>query len=154
MKCPFCGQSVSKVLDSRPVVEQDAIRRRRQCDKCNRRFTTYEKVEDIPLIVIKKDKSCEVFDRQKLFKGILRSCNKRPVSMEKIEGLVNEIEKQISEDDHKEVTSTIIGELTMQRLRLLDEVSYIRFASVYKAFGCIDEFIVELEHIKKMNETL
>lgn len=148
MKCPYCGYSTSKVLNSRPVNENDSIRRRRQCESCNKRFTTYEKIESIPLVVIKRDKSREVFERDKLFKGILRSCNKRNISIEQIEDLVDTIENQICNGEKKEVSSTEIGEMTMQALKNLDEVSYIRFASVYKQFVCIDEFITELENIK------
>ena len=150
MKCPYCGYSTSKVLNSRPVNEKDSIRRRRQCESCNKRFTTYEKIESIPLVVIKRDKSREVFERDKLFKGILRSCNKRNISIEQIEDLVDTIENQICNGEKKEVSSTEIGEMTMQALKNLDEVSYIRFASVYKQFVCIDEFITELENIKKL----
>ncbi|ADZ84031.1 transcriptional regulator NrdR [Cellulosilyticum sp. ST5] len=150
MKCPYCGYSTSKVLNSRPVNENDSIRRRRQCESCNKRFTTYEKIESIPLVVIKRDKSREVFERDKLFKGILRSCNKRNISIEQIEDLVDTIENQICNGEKKEVSSTEIGEMTMQALKNLDEVSYIRFASVYKQFVCIDEFITELENIKKL----
>lgn len=150
MKCPYCGDGTSKVLNSRPVIENDSIRRRRQCENCNKRFTTYEKIETIPLVVIKRDKSREVFERDKLFKGILRSCNKRNISLEQIEDLVDTIENQIYNGEKKEVSSTEIGEMTMQALKNLDEVSYIRFASVYKQFVCIDEFITELENIKKL----
>lgn len=150
MKCPYCGDGTSKVLNSRPVIENDSIRRRRQCENCNKRFTTYEKIETIPLVVIKRDKSREVFERDKLFKGILRSCNKRNISLEQIEDLVDTIENQIYNREKKEVSSTEIGEMTMQALKNLDEVSYIRFASVYKQFVCIDEFITELENIKKL----
>ena len=150
MICPYCGDGTSKVLNSRPVNENDSIRRRRQCESCNKRFTTYEKIETIPLVVIKRDKSREVFERDKLFKGILRSCNKRNISIEQIEDLVDTIENQIYNGEKKEISSTEIGEMTMQALKNLDEVSYIRFASVYKQFVCIDEFITELENIKKL----
>lgn len=150
MKCPYCGEGTSKVLNSRPVNENDSIRRRRQCESCNKRFTTYEKIESIPLVVIKRDKSREVFERDKLFKGILRSCNKRNISIDQIEELVDMIENQIYNREKKEISSTEIGEMTMQALKNLDEVSYIRFASVYKQFVCIDEFITELENIKRL----
>lgn len=150
MKCPYCGNMTSKVLNSRPVNEEDSIKRRRQCEGCNRRFTTYEKVETIPLMVIKKNKSREVFDRDKLFKGILRSCNKRNIPIERIEALVHTIEAQLLNTETKEISSTQIGEITMSYLREVDEVSYIRFASVYKQFVCIDEFITELENIKSL----
>ncbi len=152
MKCPYCGHTAQKVLNSRPVNENDSIRRRRQCERCNKRFTTYEKIETIPLVVIKRDKSREVFDRDKLFKGILRSCNKRNISIEQIDNLVNLIENQICNGENNEITSTEIGEITMLHLRNLDEVSYIRFASVYKKFVCIDEFITELEAIKNQKK--
>ena len=152
MKCPYCGYNTSKVLNSRPVSENDSIRRRRQCESCNKRFTTYEKIESIPLVVIKRDKSREVFERDKLFKGILRSCNKRNISIEQIEELVDTIENQICNGETKEISSVEIGEITMQALKQLDEVSYIRFASVYKQFVCIDEFITELENIKQLKK--
>lgn len=149
MKCPYCGYSTSKVLNSRPVNENEMIRRRRQCEKCDKRFTTYEKIESIPIIVIKRNMTREPFEREKLFKGVLRSCNKRSISIEQIEELVDGIENYISSLETKEISSTTLGEITMQRLKALDEVSYIRFASVYKQFTSIDEFIVELENIKK-----
>lgn len=149
MKCPYCGGVASKVLNSRPVNEEDAIKRRRQCEQCNKRFTTYEKIESIPMMVIKKNHSREIFDRNKLFKGIFRSCNKRNISIERIEELVDLIETQIINGEAREISSTQIGEITMSYLKELDEISYIRFASVYKQFECIDEFIEELENIKK-----
>ncbi len=149
MKCPYCGFSTSKVLNSRPVNENETIRRRRQCEQCEQRFTTYEKVETIPIMIIKRNMTREPFEREKLLKGIMRSCNKRSISLEQIEGLVDEIENYISTMEKKEISSTTIGQITMERLRKLDEVSYIRFASVYKQFMSIDEFITELENIKK-----
>lgn len=149
MKCPYCGYATSRVLNSRPVNENGSIKRRRQCEQCQKRFTTYEKVETVPLIVIKKDHSREVFDRNKLFKGILRSCNKRNISAHELEDLVDAIENEIAADELKEIPSDQIGEITMRHLKELDEVSYIRFASVYKRFACIDEFITELENIKR-----
>ena len=152
MKCPYCGYATSRVLNSRPVSENDAIRRRRQCEKCERRFTTYEKVETVPLIVIKRDQTREVFERDKLYKGILRSCNKRNISIEQIEDLVDSIENQIASYEVREISSKQIGEITMKYLKDLDEVSYIRFASVYKQFVCIDEFITELENIKRVKK--
>lgn len=150
MKCPYCGYPTSRVLNSRPVSENDSIRRRRQCERCEKRFTTYEKIETVPLMVIKKDHSREVFDHDKLFKGILRSCNKRKISIEQIECLVDRIENDIASQEEREIASTKIGEITMGYLKELDEVSYIRFASVYKEFVCIDEFITELENIKRI----
>ena len=152
MKCPYCGYTTSKVLDSRPIGENDAIRRRRQCEKCNKRFTTYEQVESIPLMVVKRDGSREAFDRNKLLGGILRSCNKRNISISQIEELVDLVESEVYSRENKEIESIDVGELTMKQLRGLDEVSYIRFASVYKKFVCIDEFITELENIKAVKK--
>ncbi len=152
MKCPYCAYTTSKVLDSRPMGENDAIRRRRQCERCNKRFTTYEQVESIPLMVIKRDTSREPFERNKLLGGILRSCNKRNISISQIEELVDSIENEIYNRENKEIESIELGELTMKELKGLDEVSYIRFASVYKKFVCIDEFITELENIKAVKE--
>lgn len=152
MKCPYCGYSTSKVLNSRPVNDNETIRRRRQCEQCDKRFTTYEKVETIPIIVIKRNMTRETFDRDKLLKGVMRSCNKRSISIEQIETLVDEIENHISSMEKKEISSTTVGEITMQKLRGLDEVSYIRFASIYKQFVNIDEFITELENIKKLKK--
>ncbi|MBQ1274911.1 MAG: transcriptional regulator NrdR [Cellulosilyticum sp.] len=152
MKCPYCGNVTSRVLNSRPVNEDDSIKRRRQCEKCNRRFTTYEKVEMIPLMVIKKNHSREIFNRDKLLKGIVRSCNKRNISLERIEELVHTIETKILDSEINEISSTQIGEITMRYLKEVDEVSYIRFASVYKQFMCIEEFIIELENIKKAKD--
>lgn len=149
MKCPYCGGMASKVLNSRPVNEEGSIKRRRQCESCSRRFTTYEKIEMMPIMVIKKNHSREIFDRDKLFKGIFRSCNKRNISARQIEALVEAIETQIFNGEVKEIASTQIGEITMSYLRELDEISYIRFASVYKQFESIDEFIEELESIKE-----
>ncbi|MDA3732480.1 transcriptional regulator NrdR [Niameybacter massiliensis] len=149
MKCPFCGYAMSKVLNSRPTEDNKSIRRRRQCEKCERRFTTYEKIESMPIMVIKSNQTRETFDRDKLLKGILRSCNKRHISLEQIEAMVSEIENQIYASERKEISSSEIGEIAMEYLKQVDEVSYIRFASVYKKFRDIDEFIVELENIKK-----
>ncbi|MDF2612566.1 MAG: Ribonucleotide reductase regulator NrdR-like protein [Clostridia bacterium] len=150
MKCPYCGESDSKVLNSRPVNDSESIRRRRQCEKCDRRFTTYEKIETIPIMIVKKNLTREPFDREKLLKGILRSCNKRSISLQQIELLVDEMENQIAGMETKEISSTILGEMTMEKLKALDEVSYIRFASVYKQFTSIEEFITELEDIRKL----
>lgn len=149
MKCPYCGYIMSKVLNSRPVDDNKSIRRRRQCEHCEKRFTTYEKIESIPIIVLKANQTRELFDREKLLKGIVRSCNKRQISIEEIEVLVDQIENQIYLSERKEITSAEIGELAMEYLKQVDEVSYIRFASVYKKFKDIDEFITELEHIKQ-----
>ncbi|MGL4345498.1 MAG: transcriptional regulator NrdR [Cellulosilyticaceae bacterium] len=150
MKCPYCGYIMSKVLNSRPVEDNKSIRRRRQCEKCEKRFTTYEKIECMPIMVIKTNQTREPFDRDKLLKGIVRSCSKRPITMSQMEIIVDQIENQIYGVEPKEIQSSQIGEITMQYLKLLDDVAYIRFASVYKKFEDIDEFIVELEHIKKL----
>ena len=144
MKCPFCGCEESKVIDSRPTDEGERIRRRRECTGCQKRFTTYEVIESVPVIVVKKDKSREVFDRNKLFNGMLRACEKRPVSLEKIETAVNEIEAALQNSLDREVTSVHIGELAMDKLKDTDEVAYVRFASVYRQFKDINTFMDEL----------
>ena len=147
MKCPFCGFEESKVIDSRPTDEGERIRRRRECTSCLKRFTTYEIIESVPVIVVKKDKSREVFDRSKLFNGMLRACEKRPVSLEKLEAAVNEIETTLQNSLDREITSVYIGELAMDKLRELDEVAYVRFASVYRQFKDINTFMDELAKI-------
>lgn len=144
MKCPFCGCEESKVIDSRPTDEGERIRRRRECISCQKRFTTYEIIETVPVIVVKKDKSREVFDRNKLFNGMLRACEKRPVPLEKLESAVNEIETDLQNSLDREVTSVHIGELAMDKLKDLDEVAYVRFASVYRQFKDINTFMDEL----------
>lgn len=144
MRCPFCSCEESKVIDSRPTDEGERIRRRRECISCQKRFTTYEIIESVPVIVVKKDKSREVFDRNKLFNGMLRACEKRPVSLEKIETAVNEIEATLQNSLDREVTSVHIGELAMDKLKDLDEVAYVRFASVYRQFKDINTFMDEL----------
>lgn len=144
MKCPFCGYEESKVIDSRPTDEGEKIRRRRECISCTKRFTTYEIIESVPIIVVKKDKSRETFDRVKLFNGILKSCEKRPVSIEQIDRLVSEIEVELQNSLDREVTSVHIGELVMEKLKGLDEVAYVRFASVYRQFKDINTFMDEL----------
>ena len=144
MRCPFCSCEESKVIDSRPTDEGERIRRRRECISCQKRFTTYEIIESVPVIVVKKDKSREVFDRNKLFNGMLRACEKRPVSLEKIETAVNEIEATLQNSLDREVTSVYIGELAMDKLKDLDEVAYVRFASVYRQFKDINTFMNEL----------
>ncbi|HHX59570.1 MAG TPA: transcriptional repressor NrdR [Epulopiscium sp.] len=149
MKCPYCGSTLSKVLNSRPVEETNSIRRRRQCEDCEMRFTTYERVEVIPIIVVKRNKTREPFDREKLLRGIMRSCNKRIVTLDQIEDIVDQIENIILNSSTKEVSSIELGEMVMEKLKEIDEVSYIRFASVYKQFKDINEFILELEKIKK-----
>ena len=147
MKCPFCGFEESKVIDSRPTDEGERIRRRRECIKCAKRFTTYEIIESVPVIVVKKDKSREPFDRQKLFNGLLRACEKRPVSITQIDEVVNDIELTIQNSLDREVTSVYIGELAMDKLKNLDEVAYVRFASVYRQFKDINTFMNELSKL-------
>ena len=132
MKCPFCNQENTRVIDSRPVPDNNSIRRRRQCDECGKRFTTYEKIETIPLTVIKKDQSREQYDRMKIQDGIMRACYKRPISVKTIENLMDEIETEIFNKEEKEVPSTLIGEIVMDKLKELDAVAYVRFASVYR----------------------
>jgi transcriptional repressor NrdR len=144
MKCPFCGYGESKVIDSRPTDEGERIRRRRECMSCAKRFTTYEIIESVPIIVVKKDKSREPFDRNKLFNGLLRACEKRPVSVETIEKIVDDIETTIQNSLDREVTSIRIGELAMDKLKETDEVAYVRFASVYRQFKDINTFMEEL----------
>ncbi len=144
MKCPFCGFEESKVIDSRPTDEGEKIRRRRECIKCAKRFTTYEIIENVPIVVVKKDKTREVFDRSKLIKGMLVACEKRPVSMETIERAVSEIELTLQNSLDREVTSVRVGELVMEKLKAIDEVAYVRFASVYKQFKDVNAFMEEL----------
>lgn len=148
MKCPFCGCEESKVIDSRPTDENERIRRRRECVECGKRFTTYEVIEDVPIIVIKKDKSREVFDRTKVLKGMLRACEKRPVTSTELENAISEIEATLQSATDREVTSVKIGELIMEKLREIDEVAYVRFASVYKAFDSTSSFIEEISKMK------
>lgn len=145
MKCPFCGYVESKVIDSRPTDEFERIRRRRECLKCERRFTTYEIIETTPLVVIKKDKSRETFDSGKLLRGMVRACEKRPVALAVLEEAVNDIELNLQNSLDKEVPSYKIGELAMEKLRKIDEVAYVRFASVYRQFKDIDSFMKELQ---------
>ncbi len=144
MKCPFCGYEESKVIDSRPTDEGEKIRRRRECISCGKRFTTYEIIETVPIVVVKKDKSRQAFDRVKLFNGMLRACEKRPVSIDQIERVVSEIETDLQNSLDREVTSVHIGELVMEKLKGLDEVAYVRFASVYRQFKDINTFMDEL----------
>lgn len=149
MKCPYCSYSESKVIDSRPTDEGVKIRRRRECMKCQKRFTTYEVIESLPLIVVKKDKAREEFDRNKLLKGMRHACEKRPVSTEALERMVNEIETELQNTLDREVSSTKIGELAMQKLKAVDEVAYVRFASVYRQFKDINTFMDELNKLLK-----
>ena len=144
MKCPFCCCEESKVIDSRPTDEGERIRRRRECLNCQKRFTTYEIIESLPLIVIKRDKTREIFDREKLLNGLLRACQKRPVSVDTLENLVDEIEASLQNSLEREVTSEKIGAMVMDRLKDIDEVSYVRFASVYRQFKDINTFMEEL----------
>ncbi len=150
MNCPYCECFETKVVDSRPTEEGQAIRRRRECSKCRKRFTTYEKVEEIPLIVIKKDGTREAYNRNKVLNGMIRACEKRPVSMKDIEHTIDEIERSLHNTLDKEITSIFIGELVMNYLKDLDEVAYVRFASVYRQFKDINTFMEELK--KLLNE--
>ena len=147
MKCPYCGAADSKVIDSRPTEDGERIRRRRECLACHMRFTTYEVVETLPLVVVKKDNSREPFDPQKLLNAMLRACAKRPVSYETLERAVSSIEQSIVSSYDREVTSDRIGELTMQELKQIDEVAYIRFASVYREFADVQSFLTELKSL-------
>lgn len=147
MKCPFCGYTESKVIDSRPTDEGSRIRRRRECLSCMKRFTTYEIIESLPIIVVKKDKSREAFDRNKLLNGLLRACQKRPVSIETLEKAVDDIEVQIQNSLDREVTATRIGEYAMEKLKDIDEVAYVRFASVYRQFKDINSFYEEINRL-------
>jgi transcriptional repressor NrdR len=145
VKCPFCGHIEDKVIDSRSSNEDRSVRRRRECIKCKRRFTTYEYIEEIPLMVIKKDGRREAFDRNKIISGILKACEKRPVSMEKVEAVADKVEKELQKSFDKEVEAQNVGELVMDHLHKLDEVAYVRFASVYRQFKDINQFMKELK---------
>lgn len=147
MKCPFCAYLESKVVDSRPAEEGASIRRRRACLACNKRFTTYEIVESIPLVVVKKDGSRQSFDRNKVMGGLIRACEKRPVSVSTLEGIVVEIEQILQNEMEREVSSSAVGELVMERLKRVDEVAYVRFASVYRQFKDINTFMSELNKL-------
>lgn len=149
VKCPYCSEDDTKVIDSRPADDNSSIRRRRQCEKCGKRFTTYEKLETMPLMVIKKDNSREVYDRSKIEAGILRSCHKRPVSSQQINAMVDEIENWIFNLEEKEVETSAIGEKVMERLKDMDEVAYVRFASVYREFKDVNTFMEELGKLLK-----
>lgn len=151
MKCPFCSYEESKVIDSRPTDEGERIRRRRECLKCGKRFTTYEMVESLPIVVIKKDKSREVFNREKLMEGMLRACEKRPVSLDMLDRAIDEIESLIQNTLDREVSSEKIGELAMEKLKSIDEVAYVRFASVYRQFKDINTFMDELSKLLQKN---
>ena len=148
MKCPYCYHPESKVIDSRPADDGQRIRRRRECIQCAKRFTTYESIETQPLIIIKRDKSRQVFDRNKLLSGMLRACEKRPVSLQTLETAIDEIESQLQNSFEREVTSVQIGEMALEKLRFIDEIAYVRFASVYRDFKDIESFMDALTHLK------
>ena len=152
MKCPFCGFENDKVVDSRESKEGESIRRRRECLKCEKRFTTYERIDEIPYMVVKKDGRREKFERQKILAGVLRACEKRPISMGKMEQIVNDVEQFVVDSPERERTTSDIGELIMDRLKQIDKVAYIRFASVYRDFKDVDEFRSELEQLLHMKE--
>ncbi|NMB12983.1 MAG: transcriptional repressor NrdR [Firmicutes bacterium] len=152
MKCPFCGFMESKVVDSRATEEGSSIRRRRECMGCSRRFTTYERLDEIPLMVVKKDGRREVFSRDKIITGVLKASQKRPISYEVIENLARDIERDLRNRMDREISSQIIGEMVMERLRQIDEVTYVRFASVYRQFKDIGRFMEELEKLRKESE--
>ena len=147
MKCPFCASEDTRVIDSRPADDNNSIRRRRLCDVCGKRFTTYEKVETIPLIIIKKDNNREQYDRSKIEAGVLRACHKRPISVNQINELVDAIETEIFSREEKEISSTIIGEIVMDKIKNLDSVAYVRFASVYREFKDVNTFMNELKKV-------
>ena len=147
MKCPFCGHENTRVIDSRPAEENNSIRRRRVCDECDKRFTTYEKVETIPLIIIKKDDNRETYDRSKIEAGVLRACHKRPISINQINQLVDEVETEIFNMEEKEISSQVVGEIVMNKLKNLEAVAYVRFASVYREFKDINTFMDELKKV-------
>lgn len=149
MKCPFCSSNESKVVDKRDTEGAVATRRRRECLSCHKRFTTYERLETLPITVVKKDKTREQFDREKLISGVLKACEKRPVSREQVEALIDEVETELKNADATEIDSKKIGELTVKKLKKLDKVAYIRFASVYKDFKDIDDFTKELSKLTK-----
>ena len=147
MRCPFCDNQETKVIDSRPTEDGHAIRRRRECERCSRRFTTYEKVEEVILMVVKKDGSREAFDRRKIMNGIIKACEKRPVTVATMENMVDQIERGLNNMMKKEVESSFIGELIMKQLREVDQVAYVRFASVYRDFADVETFVAEIEKL-------
>ena len=151
MKCPICGYTESKVIDSRPSEEGSSIRRRRECLSCQNRFTTYEKIETLPLLVVKKDKTRELFDKNKLLSGIIKACHKRPVTMEQMEEVASDIEAELQNSLSREISSQSIGVLVMEKLKSLDPVTYVRFASVYREFKDLDTFMRELEELRGQN---
>ncbi|MBM3249427.1 MAG: transcriptional repressor NrdR [Candidatus Omnitrophica bacterium] len=147
MKCPYCGYKEDKVVDSRATAEESAVRRRRECLKCGKRFTTYEYVEEVSLMVVKKDGTHEPFDRKKILSGIMKACEKRPVSIEKMEEITTQVERSIQKKSDREIPSTRIGEMVMEKLKTLDDVAYVRFASVYRQFRDVGQFMEELKDI-------
>ena len=147
MKCTYCNHADTRVIDSRPAEDGTSIRRRRSCDECGKRFTTYEKIETIPLIIIKKDNNREQYDRSKIEAGVLRACYKRPVSAEEIQKTIDAVETEIFKREEKEISSTVIGEIVMEKLKELDAVAYVRFASVYREFKDVNTFMAELKKI-------
>lgn len=147
MKCPFCGHENTRVIDSRPAEDNNSIRRRRVCDECDKRFTTYEKIETIPLIIIKKDDNREAYDRSKIEAGVLRACHKRPISANRINQLVDEVETEVFNLEEKEIPSQVIGEIVMNKLKNLEAVAYVRFASVYREFKDVNTFLEELKKV-------
>ncbi|WP_373898518.1 transcriptional regulator NrdR [Haloimpatiens sp. FM7315] len=147
MKCPYCGYEESKVVDSRSTEDSTAIRRRRECSKCGKRYTTYEKVEDIPILVVKKDASREYFDRNKIIAGLIKACQKRPISRAQIENIAEDVEKNLSNQMISEIRSDAIGEIIMKKLKNIDEVAYVRFASVYRQFKDINTFMEEIKSL-------
>ena len=149
MKCPYCNEADTKVIDSRPAEDNSSIRRRRQCERCGKRFTTYEKLETMPLMVIKKDNSREAYDRSKIEAGIIQSCHKRPVSTQQINSVIDEIENRVFNMEEKEVPTSVIGELVMDKLKELDEVAYVRFAAVFREFKDVNTFMEELAKLLK-----
>ena len=152
MKCPFCNAADTRVIDSRPADDNASIRRRRQCETCGKRFTTYEKLETMPLMIVKKDNSREPYDRSKIEAGIIRSCHKRPVSSEQISSLVDQIENALFSREEREISSSVIGEMVMEKLKDLDPVAYVRFASVYREFRDVDTFMQELTKLLEHQE--
>ena len=151
MKCPFCGHDNTRVIDSRPAEDNNSIRRRRVCDECDKRFTTYEKIETIPLIIIKKDNNRETYDRSKIEAGVLRACHKRPVSAGQIDKLAEEVETEIFNMEEREISTQDIGEMVMNKLKDMDAVAYVRFASVYREFKDINTFMDELKKVLDSN---
>jgi transcriptional repressor NrdR len=153
LNCPFCGHKQDRVVDSRESREGDVIRRRRQCLKCERRFTTYERTDEVPYMVVKKDGRREKFDRQKVLAGLLKACEKRPVPMAKLAEIVDVVEAKLAESTEREVSTTEVGEMLMERLRVLDKIAYVRFASVYRDFQDVEAFLNELKHLIRQKKS-